>query len=354
MDKWLTTVLIKEIKCGKWQLAPLDFLLLIGMTVSGIMLRSTVSEAYPVLKSHGAYVDAEIAIRTIGYLFDWAMAVLLAMLVYKLTKHKVKSFLAYGITFVLPVFVSASAMWSLGDSIYLFFALLSLSLYLVEKRNLAVLVYGISVFFNLHALFLLPLYALVYLRGKVKLLSFLSPLAGGILHYVLADGNYFILFTAEKALLTQRESKLLSYHCPNLFYLIGPDKFVGEYEQVAFFFAVGLIAMLVLVLLTKKLGTTTEEILEIALCLCLFLPFTLPGMHERSLLLACTFSLVYGFVKLQRFWLPIVITTITYISYSGFFRGESAVPLTAVAFVVLFLIGDVVAGILNVKVVSNE
>ena len=354
MDKWLTTVLVKEIKCGIWQLAPLDFLVLIGMTVCGIMLRMTVAGSYPVLETYGAYVSAKMGIQVVCYLFDWAIAVLLAVTVFGLTKHKIKAFLAYGITFVLPVLVSASAMWGLGDSIYLFFALLSFVLFLHEKRNLAVLIYGMSVFFHPYALFLLPLYALAYLQGKIKLLSFLSPLAGIVLHYVLAKGNSFILFAAENALVEQRESKLLSYNCPNLFYIIGPDKFVNEYEKVAFFFAVGLMAVLVLVLLTKKLGNTTIEILEIALFLCLFLPFTLPGMHERSFLLACVISLVYGFVKLQRFWLPIVITTITYISYSAFFRGESAVPLTGVAFVVLFLIAYMVWQFVDTKKVSNE
>lgn len=342
MDKWLTTVLVKEIKCGRWKLAPLDCLLLLGMTVSGVMLRMSVAEAYPVLDSFGAYTSARLTIQMVSYLFDWGIAVLLALLVYRLVKHKVMSFLAYGITFVLPVLVSASAMWGLGDSIYLFFFMLSLGLLMEGKRNQAVLVYGVSVFFHLSALFLLPLYVLVYLQGKVKLWSFLSPLAGGILHYVLAEGNYFVLFMAEKALVEQRESRLLSYHCPNLFYLIGPDKFVGEYEKVAFFFAIGLMGMLVLILLTKQFGKNAGEILEIALFLSLFLPFTLPGMDERSFLPACLISLVYGFTRLRRFWLPIVITIITYISYSAFFRGESAVPLTGVAFVVLFLIAYMV------------
>lgn len=347
MDKWLTTVLVKEIKVGKWHLAPLDLLVLIGMTVSGIMLRVTVADAYPVLENFMDYVSVEAGIRMISYLFDWAIAILLSVMVYHLTKHKIQSFLAYGIAFVLPVFVSASAMWSLGDSIYLFFALLSLSFYICGKRSVAVLVLGISVFFHLNGLFLLPLYVLAYLQGKIKLPYFISPMAAVILHFVLAKGNYFVLFQAENALLQQRESKLLSYNCPNVFYLIGPDKFVNEYEKVALFFALGLNMILVLVLLKRQFGNTSTESLEIALLLCLFLPFVLPWMNERSLLLACGISLLYGSAKLQRFWMPIVLTIITYISYSAFFRGESAVPLTGVAFVVFFLIAYMVRKILD-------
>lgn len=353
MDKWLTTVLVKEIKGGKWQFAPIDVLLLIGITVCGVMLRMTVAGSYPVLETYGPYVSAKMGIQIACYIFDFAIAVLLAVTVFQFTKHKIKGFLAYGIAFVLPVLVSASAMWALGDSIYLFFALLSFVLFLNEKSNLAVLIYGISVFLHPYALFLLPLYVLAYLQGKIKLASFLSPIAGVALHYVLANANSFVLFAAENALLKQRESKLLSYNCPNIFHIIGPDKFVNEYEKVALLFTIGLTAVLVLVLLTKKLGNTVAEKIEIALFLSLFLPFFLPGMNERSLVLACVISLVYSFVKLHRFWLPIVITIISYISYSAFFRGESAVPLTGVAFVLLFLIAYLVGQFVKTESVNN-
>ena len=353
MDKWLTTVLVKEIKGGKWQFAPIDILMLIGMTVCGIMLRMTVAGSYPVLETYGAYVSTKAGIQIVCYVFDFAIAALLAIAVFGLTKHKIKGFLAYGITFVLPVLVSASAMWALGDSIYLFFALLSFVLFLNEKNNVAVLIYGVSVFLNPYALFLLPLYVLAYLQGKIKLVSFLTPVAGAVLHYMLANANGFILFDAESALLKQRESKLLSYNCPNIFYIIGPDKFVNEYEKVALLFAIGFTAVLVLVLLTKKLGANITEKLEIALFFSLFLPFFLPGMNERSLVLACLISLVYGFVKLHRFWLPIVITIIAYISYSAFFRGESAVPLTGVAFVLLFLIAYLVGQFVKQESAKN-
>lgn len=353
MDKWLTTVLVKEIKCGKWQFAPIDILMLIGMTVCGIMLRLTVAGSYPVLETYGAYVASKANIQSVSYVFDFAISVLLANAVFKLTNHKIKGFLAYGITFVLPVLVSASAMWALGDSIYLYFALLSFVLFLNEKNNTAVLFYGFSVLLHPHALFLLPVYVLAYLQGKVNLASFLSPVAGVVMHYVLANANGFTLFDAENTLLKQRESKLLSYNCPNIFHIIGPDKFVNEYEKVALLFAIGFTAVLVLVLLTKKLGNNISEKLEIALFFSLFLPFFLPGMNERSLVLACLISLVYGFVKLHRFWLPIVITIIAYISYSAFFRGESAVPLTGVAFVLLFLIAYLVGQFVKTESVSK-
>ena len=151
-----------------------------------------------------------------------------------------------------------------------------------------------------------------------------------------------MLFALEQSLLRGRGEKQLSYNCPNLFYLIGTDKFVFEYEKVAAIFSIGLVLVLLAVLLTKQIGFKMQELSECALLLCLFLPYTLPGMNERSFLPACLIALLYGFVCVNRFYLPIVLTTITYISYSAYFRGESAVPLTGVSFVVLALIIHVV------------
>jgi len=336
VDKFLTEFLVKEIKAGKLQLAPLDYLLLIGMTVSGVMLRVSVAD-YCSLPVVDYYIVHETGLKVVGYLFDWAIALLLACLVYSLTAHKIKSLLAYGITFVLPVLVSGSAMWGMGDSVYLFFMLLAFGLLLKEKWELSLIVFGVSVFFHANALFLLPLYVLIYLQGKVKWYGFLSPLFGRLLRGALGRTVRFPLFEAERLLLESREQKLLCYNCPNLFELIGPDKFVEEYKTVALIFSVGLVVVLVTILLTKSSAVTTQRIFVTALFFCLFLPYTLPGMNERSFLPACLLSLLYGFVFLNRFYLPVLLTTITYISYSAYFRGESAVPLAGVSFVLLAL-----------------
>lgn len=345
MDKFLTQFLVKEIKFGKkTSLAPLDILLLLGITFAGVMLRLCVA-GYSFIPEeselYAGYMELATGLKVTGCIFDLALAVLLALMVYQFTGHKIKSFFAYGITWVLPVLVSGSVMWGMADSVYLFFALLSMKLLFEKKGGMALFIYGISLFFNWSALFLLPVYLLLYLEGKFSFAGFLSPVVFGVLKGVMTYGNLNIripMFEAEEMLMLQRGEKLLSYSCPNVFFIIGPDKFVTEYEKVALAFTVGLTIMLLVLLLTKKVAWDHVKILELSLFFSIFIPFTAPGMNERSLVPACILALVYGFVNLGKFYLPIVLTTIAYISYSAYFRGESAVPLTGVAFLVLALL----------------
>lgn len=375
MDEFLTGFLVKEIKIGKILLTPLDLLLLVGMTVSGIMLRYSVA-GYSALPDSGSYLALETGLKMTGYVFDFALAVLLGVLTRRLTGHMVRALLAYGIAFVLPVFVSGSAMWGMGDSIYLFFLLCSFGLLLLEKRQLSLLVYGVSVFFHPYALFLLPLYILLTFRGEMPVWCFLSPLAGSILRMVLPlwgrmeearaalEGSklrmvlcakgFFPPFAAERLLLESRGERLLSYNCPNLFQIIGTDKFVMEYEKVALVFSLGLTLILLAVLSYRQMSLEGEMLFRLALLFCLFLPYTMPGMHERSLLPACLVSLFYGFVYLRRFYLPILLTTAAYISYSAYFRGESVVPLAGVAFVWLALLVWLMRSVYLGSVLSDQ
>lgn len=344
MDKWLTDFMVKECKVGKLLLAPLDFLLLIGITFAGIMLRAAVFSYYFLNEEqvlYSKYMEIAFEMKIFSCICDVALAIMVAASVYRLTKKKIKTMLAYGITFVLPVVVSNSAMWGTADSAYLFFLVLAVSLSIAEKNDAALIVFGISLFLNGHAIFLLPLFALFLLQGKVHWYGFSVPLLGGILRYILMaeeSGVKIPLFEVERILALSRECKLLSYGCPNVFGIIGADKFVYEYEKVAFAFAVGFAVMYVLFLLEKKVVMNTEWVLRVSVFLCMLLPFIAPNMNERSLLPICILSLIWGFYQLDKFWVPVVMTTIGYISYSSYFRGESAVPYQAVAFAMLVLI----------------
>ncbi|MBO6015004.1 MAG: hypothetical protein J6P60_00255 [Lachnospiraceae bacterium] len=341
MDEFLTDFLVKEKKAGRILLAPLDILLLIGMTVCGVMLRFSVA-GYCILPASGVYAAYERGLKLAGYGFDFAIAVLMAILVWQLTAGKKRAFLAYGITFTLPVLVSGSAMWGMGDAIYLFVLLLAFGLLLLGKGEFSLLLLGVGIFLNMHALFLLPVYLLLLYRGKIRLYAFVPPIALGILHFIPVLQRGYPIFVVQRLLLAAREETLLSYNCPNVFALIGPDKFVAEYQVVSWVFAIGFVLMLLAVLAGKeqagKEQIAQEKLFALSLFFCMFLPYTLAGMHERSLLPACMIAMLYGFVNLRRFYLPIVLVAITYISYSAYLRGESAVPLVAVSFALLALI----------------
>ena len=141
-------------KIGKWMLAPIDLLLFVAAAVFSVMIRISVVD-YTAIELP-AFVKYGNMLRIVTGITDLLLAVLGAMIVYDLTDRKIRAFLTYAILLMLPVLCASCAMWGMGDSIYIFFAVLSLYLLIKGKGNASLVSYGISLFLSRYAFFLLP------------------------------------------------------------------------------------------------------------------------------------------------------------------------------------------------------
>jgi Gpi18-like mannosyltransferase len=328
-------------------LAPIDLLLFAAAAVFGLMLRLSVV-SYTCLESP-AYLRLGTGLKIATGCFDFLVAVLCALFVYELTAHKIKAFLAYAAALLLPVLVAGSGMWGMGDSIYLFFAVLSLYLLVRGNGSSAVVVYGISLFFNRYAFFLLPVFALAFMQKKAKLVSYLAPLCGVWFRngLVQKEGTLSVpMFEAERLLTASRGDTLLSYNWPNLYQLIGPDRFVIEYGTAAKLLAATLMLCIVAAVLMQDAAFQKERTLLLAACCCVLFPFIMPQMDERSGLLADVLLVIFVMRCTEKYYLALLQVTISYIAYSAYFRGESVLPLSAVALaelgILLILLRDTI------------
>ena len=333
MDEKFTGWLVTEHK--KTKLAPIDYLLLSGMLVAGLMLRAQVWEA-PF--ENVPYQNNILFMKIVTAVFEVLAAVMLGVIVHRLTGHKIQAFLAYGISMVLPVLAAGSAMWGMGDSVYLFFVLLSVYLLMMGEKGFvfSLVFYGMAVFFNVYALFLLPVYVWCFWVRKNasdSVLGFIAPLLGVLLHFVMDRGvdSAFVLFREEGKLAASRGSVLLSYNFPNLYQLIGKDAYVHEYGTGFRYVVLGgaFVAMVLGIRFIREM--TAEKIVVSGLLFSIALPWFLPFMDERAGLLAAVFSVLYGFTDLKRFYIPVMQVTITYLSYAAYFRGESFLPMSVIA-----------------------
>lgn len=343
MDKAIISFLRKEFRWKQLSFAPLDLLLLIGTTVVAILLRESVFN-YTALSTVNELQSLVAVEGKIFYsLLDFALAVLCAYLVFYLTKNKIKCYLAYAITLMFPVLAAGSAMWGMGDVIYLIFALVAVILTLQKKAGLGLISLGIACTFNQNALFLLPVFLMLYLKKEVKFLSFLFPLVGFIVNKWLLMPDcpiYSPMFAAENLLFESRKSELLSYHYPNIFQLFGPAEFVHEYSQVMIWMTVFTAVIFGVLTAMNKKEMTSVRILSLFVLSTLLLPFLAPFMNERSGMLSAVLALVLGFTIMRKFYIPIVQGILVYIAFSAFFRGESVVPLAFAAGISLLLIMD--------------
>ena len=350
MDKKLTDFIVTELKIGKWRLAPIDLLLLVFAAVFGAMTRSCVL-SYTCMEAK-VYLELANGLKIATACFDVLLAIVSGIYVFELTGHKIKAFLAYAIVVMLPVLSAGSAMWGMGDSIFVFFAVLSLLLLTKGKGNAAVICYGASLFLSRYAFFLLPIYAIAFMQKKTKLVAYLAPLCGAWFRngIVANDGKLsFPIFEAERLLSLTRGENLLSYNWPNFFQIIGPDKFVTEYGVVFKSLAAVVMLAVVILVLQKNEEIAKEKLLSLALLLSMVFPFLMPQMDERCGLMADILAVIFVMKFMDMYYVAVIHVIISYIAYSAYFRGEPVIALSYVAFVVLFLIVVMLRFVINQK-----
>lgn len=338
MDKKFTSFLTKELQIGKVCLAPIDILLFAATAVFGIMLRLSVVSYAPI--GFPAFLRLAGVMKPISMVFDFLLSIVGGLFVFRLTKEKLKGYLAYTLLFLLPVVCAQSAMWGMGDSIYVFFAVLALFLLYLGKGNAALVAYGISLFLNRYAFFLLPVFALAYLQKKNRLYFWLFPFCGawfrcGFLH---KQGLLSIpVFEMERLFQRLRPEVLLSYNWPNLYQIMGPDKFVMEYGMVAKGIAVALMAVFVVYAYQAK-KDVIANLLPLCVFSCMLFPFVMPQMDERAGFLADVLVVIFAMQYMELFYVAVFQVIISYIAYSAYFREESVLPLGFVALASLGLV----------------
>lgn len=345
MDKAIREFLVKEIKFKRCTLAPLDILLLIGTAVAGACLRESVISYAPMDMADTSGMALINQLKVISFLFDVFLALLVMDMVITCTQNKIKGFLAFGVMMLLPVLAASSAMWGLGDEVYVLFGILSAAYVLKGRRNLGLVSLGISILLNCNGLFFLPVFIGLYLRKEVRAVSFLAPLLGFLGNRLLVTGIIPLkipMILSDSLLQESRETILLSYNYPNIYQIFGADKFVDEYSQAAFWFVICLGLMIGVLAAFNKKPFTKERILRLFVLSAMVLPYFAPFMNERSGMLADVAAVVLGFTVLRKFYVPLVQVIISYVAYSAYFRGESVMPMALVAAVALLLIMDLI------------
>lgn len=339
MDKKITDFITTELKIGNIHAAPIDLLLWVFASVFALMAR--ISVASYTAASLPSYVELVAGLKVVTGVFDVLLSLLVGFYVYRLTRHKVKAYLAYAVTLLLPVLCAGSAMWGMGDSVYVFFAVLSLLLLQEEKGSASLVSYGVSLFLSRYAFFLLPVYAIAFLQKKNKLIFFLFPLCGaGLRSFIVSRGGkqVFPLFEADRLFRSTRGDTLLSYNWPNIYQLIGTDKFVIEYGAVARWLVMALMLAIVAAAFTAGRELSRDNLTAFAALLCMLVPFFMPQMDERCGLLADILLLIAAMQHTGLYYVAILHNILSYMAYSAYFRGESVVPFSYVALVNLFLI----------------
>lgn len=256
---------------------------------------------------------------------------------------------------LLPSVMLNSSYLSQCDSIYAAFVFGSIYFALTRKQLLSVLFLGIAFSFKIQAAFILPFYFVMMLRNEIKWYYFSlvpvvfvvsvlpawlygRPFAELISIYVF-QSNYF---------------EYLTMNFPNPYMWISND----FYEPVK---TAGLILTTIITLLTgfwlrnKKYVFDFEMWVKLAFLSAIFIPFILPGMHERYMYMGDILGVLYFLTIRKNIHLSLGIILVSFYSYIRCSRYNDILPmepaLVIYLLVIIFVCADFVK---SLKTTANE
>lgn len=266
-------------------------------------------------------------IKLLSVFFDVILAWSCMLLVGRFTESPVRKGAAFFTTFMWPTVFLNGALWAQCDSSYV--ALLVLGIYLaLDERPVASMVCAaLSFGFKLQAVFILPVYAVLWMQGKFKLRHFLIFPAAYVLLVlpaVIAGRPFWdtiMLYFNQ----TGSIGDGLNYNSPSVysFFQYTLDE---AYHNTACTLGIAAAFVYMLVLLVvcyvnqKKL--TERAILAVAVLFAIGIPFLLPHMHDRYFFGADILSLVLGFVSPVYFAAALLVEFASFLGYHAYLKMQ--------------------------------
>ena len=232
---------------------------------------------------------------------------------------------------LLPTVVLNGACWGQCDAIYAALCLHALSCGLQRRGAASAALMGLAFSFKLQTVFLLPLWAGLWLTGRGKLrqlLLFPAAYAATCVPALLLGkplGDILGVYVGQ----TQEGAGALNYNSPSLFgffpYGAEPDE--GFWAAVGIGLAFALMLAVLLALLVCRRRVSDAALLSAGAVLAIGVPFLLPYMHDRYLYLADVLTLAWAFALPCRVPVPVLVQLASLSAYLTYFRQKFTLVL---------------------------
>ncbi len=287
LDKALRDLVHCEFQIGKFHFAFLDVLLAVCITFVGVQVRVPIFGA---LENPGL----EGGTMQLAYCaLDFVLALFMGFFTWKVTENKLRTIGVYSLAVIWPVFAANSAMNGGSEVIMAVILVLLLAVVAAKKA------YTNAAFWAFTA---------------------------------LVCGFQILQSDGWGAKLT---------NCwPNVYTLFSETGFINEYGYAGKLFVIGAI-MIVLYYISKLTWKATPQLLLYSgLFFSLFITLFYPFMNYRSGFLANVFALLLFVQDKKKFYVPMFLCIISYVSYALFHNGEIGIFYWIYALGVLALTMD--------------
>ena len=288
LDKFLRDDLIHgDFSVGKHKIAFLDVLLTVCITGAAVMIRKAIFGISGNPGSDGG------TIMLVYCVLDFVLALLMAFFVWKTTASRLKAIGIYSLAVVWPAIAGNSALN--GGYEVVFAVILVTLLWVICTKKI----------YNMKTFWLFTIFACVF-------------------QLVQADVSGL---------------KLTNFW-PNIYTLFSETGFLTEYGTTGKLLVLGILLIIFYYISKKKDVKVTPELLVASgLFISLFISAFYPFMNYRSGLLANVFALLMFIQNKNKFYVPMAMCIISYVSYGYYYNGEIGVFfwMYALGLVVLML-----------------
>ena len=236
-------------------------------------------------------------IKLLSVFFDVLLAWGCAMLLGRVTGSRARRLACYFTILLLPTVFLNGAVWGQCDGVYVALAVLAIWLALEDRPVASMLCITLSFGFKLQAVFVMPIYAVFLMQGKIRwkhLLIFPAAYVLLVLPAVLLGRPFLDTITLYFSQ-TGSIGSGLNYNSPSIFAVFWRLTETEPASSIAIAAAFLYMINLLAVAWVNRRRLSDRSVIALALLFAIGIPFLLPHMHDRYFFAADILSVVLAF-----------------------------------------------------------
>ena len=268
-------------------------------------------------------------IKLLSVFFDVVLAYGSMQLLGKCTESVPKRLFCFFAVLFWPTVVLNGALWGQCDSTYTALAVLGIYLALDDRPMLSMISITLSFGFKLQAVFVMPIYAVLWMIGKFNWKHFLIfPLTYVLLVLpAVLMGRPFVDTLMLYFNQTGSIGSGLNYNSPSVFAIIR-DADPGVASGIAIFAAMIYMFALLFIAVLRYDRLSNRSVLALAVLLALGIPFILPHMHDRYFFPADALTLVMGCCAFEFFPAALLTEFASLLGYHAYLKMRYLLPMS--------------------------
>ena len=268
-------------------------------------------------------------IKLLSVFFDVLLAWSCAMLLGRVTWSAGRRLGCYFAVLFLPTVFLNGAVWGQCDGVYVALAVLGIWCALADKPVWSMLCITLSFGFKLQAVFVMPLWAVFWMQGKINwkhLLIFPAAYVLLVLPAVLL-GRPFLDTITLYFNQTGSIGSGLNYNSPSVFAIFWQIREPEPASTIAIAAAALYMVNLLAVAWVNRRRLSDRGVIALAVLFAVGIPFLLPHMHDRYFYAADILSLVLAFA-MPMLWLAAPLTEFaSLLGYHAYLKMRYLLPM---------------------------